>query len=75
MRATLPCVNLAGVLDDLCVRLGLCVSPARREQLLTMQSPSAEAISRAVFDAEGLDLAGHRELYARALDRIRRHLH
>jgi hypothetical protein len=66
-------VNLPWVLDDLCVRLGLCVSPAQREQLLTMENLSAEAIAQAVFDAEGLDPADHRELYAGALDRIRQH--
>jgi uncharacterized membrane protein len=48
-------VKLALVLDDLCARLGLCLSPAQREQLLTMEHSSVEAIAQAVFGADSLD--------------------
>jgi hypothetical protein len=67
-------VRLTYVLDDLCIRFGLCLAVAQREQLLAAEHLSAESLTRAVFEAEGLDPADDRQLYAAALDRIQRHM-
>ncbi|MCV2393903.1 hypothetical protein OEB99_06250 [Actinotalea sp. M2MS4P-6] len=48
-------MDAAGLLDDLCVRLGYCLPPEDRQRLIDDPPTSVDAFTDAVVRAEGLD--------------------
>lgn len=44
------------LLDELCVKLGLCLSPGDRARLSVATPPDIEGFANAVLEAEGVDL-------------------
>jgi hypothetical protein len=53
--ANMAVVDLARLLDDLCVDLGFCLPPRERERLLTSPPATVDAFTDAVFVAEGMN--------------------
>jgi len=67
-------VDLQWLLDKLCVDLGFCLAPHEQERLLTLAFDDADALTRAVLTAEGLDPDYcDRRLYTMVSEMVRRH--
>jgi len=68
------------LLDEVCTKLGFCLSPQDRERLQLAPPPSPEEFATAVLLGEGLDPRSERRHYAevlaiaqRAFGRVRAH--
>jgi hypothetical protein len=62
------------LLDELCVDLGLCLPPHAQARLLALAFDDAEALTRELLAAEGLDPEyPDRRLYTAVLARVRRY--
>jgi hypothetical protein len=48
-------VDVARLLNDLCVRLGYCLHPEDQQRIINDPPPSVDAFTDAVVLAEGLD--------------------
>lgn len=48
-------VDVARLLDDLCVRLGFCLAPEERARLREMPPHDVDSFTDAVFRAEHMD--------------------
>jgi hypothetical protein len=53
--ATVPLVDVDLLLDELCARLGFCLDPEPRNQLLAALPNTVDGLTDAVIRAEGLD--------------------
>jgi hypothetical protein len=63
---------LQQLLDRLCVQLGLCLPPADQAGLVQQPRDSADAFTKAVFEAEGLDAdTADRHLYRQVRNMVR----
>lgn len=49
-------LHVPELLDELCVKLALCLSPGDRARLSVATPPDVEGFANAVLEAEGIDL-------------------
>jgi hypothetical protein len=67
-------VDLQWLLDKLCVDLGFCLPRHEQERLLALTFEDADALTRAVLAAEGLDPEHcDRRLYSMVFEMVRRY--
>lgn len=60
------------LLEEICVKYGLCLSPPEWDRLLADTPPDAESFALAVFRAEGIEPApSWRELYRKVLAHVK----
>jgi hypothetical protein len=60
------------LLDELCVDLGICLTPVVHARLRTGSPLEVEAFVDAVLNAEGLDTRLHRQLRRQVKERVSR---
>jgi len=67
-------LEVAGLLDDLCASLGICLPAAARQRIVTTHWETAEALAAAILLAEGFaDPTRERGLYRAVLAAVARH--
>ncbi|WP_089154903.1 hypothetical protein [Micromonospora sp. NBS 11-29] len=62
------------LLDELCIKLGFCLSPAENQRLRQSPPGEVDSFTDAVFEAEGISEVGHTDLRRQVRDIVARHL-
>jgi hypothetical protein len=62
------------LLDDLCVRLGFCLSPDAKRRLVQSPPGDVDAFTDAVFAAEGMDGRTRKELHRKVRTVVDQHI-
>lgn len=73
MPAKLTSLQVARVLDELCVELGFCLPPVERQRLQSDPPNNAVLFAEAVFAAEEMDPGAHRHLHRQVRETIAKH--
>lgn len=61
-------------LNELCIGLGVCLPPDRRDSLITAPPPDVDAFTDVVFAAEGLEPTSNRRLCAKVGSKVAGHV-